>query len=92
VPAKAVTLPCTITSKDCFHTLRAEAYGVEGSESVETISCAEPLPGGWGYGDWRFRELERNDRGWWILGLGTGEGRVETGFERGIGASLDGSR
>lgn len=41
----------TITIKDCFHTLRAEAGGVEGSESVETISCAEPLCGEWGYGD-----------------------------------------
>ena len=40
-----------LTIKDCFHTLSAVACGVEGSESVETISWAEPLRGGWGYGD-----------------------------------------
>jgi hypothetical protein len=81
-----------ITIKDCFHTLHAKSRRGEGPESVETISCAEPLGGGWGYGDWRFRGLERMDQGWGILGSGTGAGRVETGFERGIGASLDGKR
>ena len=40
-----------LTIKDCFHTLSAVRFGVEGSESVETISWAEPLRGGWGYGD-----------------------------------------
>ena len=40
-----------LTIKDCFHTLSAVRCGVEGSESVETISWAEPLRGGWGYGD-----------------------------------------
>ena len=40
-----------LTIKDCFHTLSAVRCGVEGSGSVETISWAEPLRGGWGYGD-----------------------------------------
>ena len=43
--------PGHLTIKDCFHTLSAVRFGVEGSESVETISWAEPLRGGWGYGD-----------------------------------------
>lgn len=44
----AVSSPerCPITNKDCFHTLGADGSDGERDESVEMISCAEPLRGG----------------------------------------------
>ena len=54
--------PCPLTNTDCFDTLGGAGSRVEGSASVETIGCAEPLRGGWGYGDSRARWLKR--QGW----------------------------
>ena len=51
--------------------------GVEGSGSVETISWAEPLRGGWGYGDWRVRGLKRWEREAEIAGPEGSERKVK---------------
>ncbi|MCK5318073.1 MAG: hypothetical protein KAJ55_09170 [Anaerolineales bacterium] len=47
---------------------------------METISCAEPLRGGWGYGDWMDRSWTTWMEAAWIVGSTVEEGRLRVGL------------